>query len=86
MTGADLNSSAKPWSTQEATTEIVYREFHEQVNVCIEEQKALWIFCTTTTKIYSYFLWIMFCTMIFSFIQDVGTSHFYDWKRSLLLL
>ncbi len=31
MTGADLNSSCKPWQIQERTTEVVYREFHEQV-------------------------------------------------------
>jgi len=31
MTGSDLNSSAKPWSIQERTTQVVYQEFHEQV-------------------------------------------------------
>ena len=33
MTGADLNSSSKPWTTQQRTTGVVYREFHEQVMI-----------------------------------------------------
>ena len=32
LTGSDLNSSSKPWDVQENTTQVVYDEFHEQVN------------------------------------------------------
>ena len=33
MTGSDLNSSSKPWTVQKKTSDIVYAEFHEQVNI-----------------------------------------------------
>ena len=33
MTGADLNSSAKPWEIQEKTTKVVYEEFYDQVKL-----------------------------------------------------
>ena len=32
MTGSDLNSSSKPWTVQKKTSDIVYAEFHEQVD------------------------------------------------------
>ena len=32
MTGSDLCSAAKPWDAQIQTAEIIYAEFHEQVN------------------------------------------------------
>ena len=37
MTGSDLNSSSKPWDVQWRTAQIVYAEFHEQVEyfLCI---------------------------------------------------
>lgn len=31
MTGSDLCSAAKPWGSQEATAEVIYSEFYEQV-------------------------------------------------------
>lgn len=33
MTGSDLNSSSKPWPVQKKTSDIVYAEFHEQVEM-----------------------------------------------------
>ena len=32
LTGSDLNSSSKPWDIQVKTTQVVYEEFHDQVN------------------------------------------------------
>ena len=31
MTGSDLCSSQKPWESQEATAQVIYDEFYEQV-------------------------------------------------------
>ncbi len=36
LTGSDLSSSSKPWPEQEKTSEIIYREFYEQVKDAIQ--------------------------------------------------
>ena len=37
LTGSDLNSSSKPWNVQVKTTQVVYEEFHDQVNKYLKE-------------------------------------------------
>ena len=31
LSGSDLSSSSKPWTVQAQTAQVVYEEFHEQV-------------------------------------------------------
>ena len=33
LSSRDLNSSSKPWPVQKKTSDIVYAEFHEQVEM-----------------------------------------------------
>ena len=49
MTGADLNSSSKPWWVQEKTSKVVYGEFHEQVREGGSCCCAVYIHIHTTT-------------------------------------
>ena len=54
MTGADLNSSSKPWFVQEMTSKVVYEEFHEQVN---ETRSSLYCKDVNETRASFYVLW-----------------------------
>ena len=50
MTGADLNSSSKPWFIQEKTASLVYAEFHEQVMRAVKTDFVQIRHCTNDHK------------------------------------